>query len=562
MTAQLHYKLDNPYAYRQREIIRNAASEALELPLQDSGLWFHDDVRNNFYYACYLFAAAVDDEMLPESDREPARQKAEAVLLETVLLQNRQPETHLYGHWPLGLGLLPREAAPHELPVEIMGSLLVWFCKYYKSQLSAALRVAVHTATGHIYRSGFFRKEVVHYGHHEAKYTAAKLIFGQVFEDEELRQDGLAGLKQTLDYIKNHGMPEYGSLPWFWHWVQAFTCAWELEEDSAVRAALSEMLDHLWHERAAFYLRGAWVGAHSRGWPHDVPADRNVLHDYVQFGNFPLSRSMPRTEYAGFLFYEAPAQARERALDRRNPIEVQKLTQKVVPGDAQPQPHLHSYAYITEEYAAGGLWERVEEFDNEQLRWAYSLPVSAEGDVNRLFFFHPGEGYRAGDPRHQSPYMEVLYYKGTVLSLFPVPEGTDNPIVGVLPEGEWQQQEQAVYGLVKDVYFAVWLSHAYQLVSREGYLEVTASVEPGAVAVEAVTAKEAAAAGLYSLTEFADAMSARKPAFTVGAGGAEAALLLAHTTFTGDLLRLEAGTDHGTVAAVNGSPVSFGEYKV
>lgn len=329
MTARLSFKLDNPYALRQREIIQKVAAEALELPLKDSGLWFHNDVRNNFYYACYLFAAAVDDSLLPEAVREQARQKAETVLLETVLLQNRQPGTHLYGHWPLGLDPLPREAAPHELPVEIMGSLLIWFCKHYNSQFSAALRVAVHTAAGHIYRSGFFRKEVVHYGHHEAKYTAAKLIFGQLFGDEELRADGLESLEQTLQYIRAQGMPEYGSLPWFWHWIQAFTCAWELEEDSAVQAVLSEMLDYLWHERAAFYLRGAWVGAHSRGWPHDVPADRNVLHDYVQFGDFPLSGDMPRTEYAGFLFYEAPAGARELALDRRNAIEVKRLTQRL-----------------------------------------------------------------------------------------------------------------------------------------------------------------------------------------------------------------------------------------
>lgn len=559
MTAQLHYKLDNPYAHRQREIIRKIALEAQALPLLDSGLWFHDDVRNNFYYASYLFAAAVEESLLPEEEREQARHKAEAVLLETVLLQNRQPGTRLYGHWPLGLSPLPREAAPHELPAEIMGSLLVWFCKHYNGLLSAALRVALHTATGHIYRSGFFRKEVVHYGHHEAKYTAAKLIFGQLFGDEVLRADGIASLEQTLKHIRTKGMPEYGSLPWFWHWVQAFTCAWELEEDSRVQALLGEMLDCLWEVRADFYLRGAWVGAHSRGWPHDVPADRNVLHDYVQFGDFSLTGSMPRTEYAGFLFYEAPAQARETALNRREPVEVKKLTQKVNPDDSQEQPLLHSYAYITDTYAAGGLWERVEEFDNEQLRWAYSLPVSGEGEVNRLYFFHPGEGYRTGDPRHQSPYMEVLYHKGTVLTLFPVPEGTDDTVIGVLPIGEWLEQEQALYGLVRGVYFAVWLSDTYQLTRRADYLEVTASGMPGGVVVEALTGDEAADQGIGSLAEFAAVISALKPAFVVESGGGQT---VEYTALSGDLLRLEAGIDKRPVTAINGNIVSLADYKV
>ena len=30
---------------------------------------------------------------------------------------------------------------------------------------------------------------------------------------------------------------------------------------------------------------------------------------------------------------------------------------------------LHSYVYITESFAIGGMWERIREFDNEQHRW-------------------------------------------------------------------------------------------------------------------------------------------------------------------------------------------------
>lgn len=160
------------YKVRQQEIISSIALEAERRPLLASGLWFHDDVRNNFYYASYLFAAAVDDTLDLPFDKEEAKRKAEAVMLETVLLQNRQPGTELYGHWPLGLNPQPREAPPHELPVEIMGSLMVWFCKQYSSQFSAGLRIAYHTAIGHVYRSGFFRKPVTTFSHHEAKYTA------------------------------------------------------------------------------------------------------------------------------------------------------------------------------------------------------------------------------------------------------------------------------------------------------------------------------------------------------------------------------------------------------
>ncbi len=153
--------------------------------------------------------------------------------------------------------------------------------------------------------------------------------------------------------------------------------------------------------------------------------------------------------------------------------------------------------------------------------------------------------------------MEVLYHKGTVLSVFPVPEGTENTVVGVLPKGDWLEQEQALYGLVRGVYFAVWLSRAYQLTSREDYLEVTAAGMPGGVAVEAISAAEAAEKGIGSLAEFAAALSARKPVFTAGA-----VLSAEYTTLGGDLLRLEAGIDKRPAASINSKPVRWEDYKV
>lgn len=302
----------SPFEERKIEIIHKVALEAERLSLLESGLWFHDDVRNNFYYASYLFAAVSNPLLELPFDREEGKKKAEHVLYETLMLQNRKRGTYLYGHWPLGLHPVPSEAALNELPVEIMGSLIAYFRKEYGGLVSARLRVALNTSLGHIYRSKFYLKPVVTFSHHEAKYTAAKLIFGEMFEDDELVEDGRQSLKDMLAHIKSKGMPEYGCLPWFWHWVQAFTCALELGSvrDMDLQTTLKEMLDYLWNERAQFYLQGAWVGAHSRGWPHDIPGDANLLHDYVQFGDFKLPETMPRTEYAGLLFYEAPENVR------------------------------------------------------------------------------------------------------------------------------------------------------------------------------------------------------------------------------------------------------------
>ncbi|WP_339809879.1 hypothetical protein MKY63_23240 [Paenibacillus sp. FSL R7-0189] len=552
--------IQSTYKERKQEIIFNIALEAEKRPLLESGLWFHDDVRNNFYYASYLFAAAVDDSFELPFDREQAKQKAQDVLLEILMLQNRQPGTELYGHWPLGLNPVPRDASPHELPVELMGTLLAYFCKRYGGALNAQLRIVLNTAFGHIYRSDFYRKPVVTFGHHEAKYTAAKLIFGTMFADEILLEDGRQSLKDTLAYIRTKGMPEYGSLPWFWHWVQAFTCALELvpPEDTELTTSLKEMLDHLWNVRAEFYLRGAWVGAHSRGWPHDVPGDANVLHDYVQFGDFQLPEMMPRTEYAGLLFYQASDEILAAAMNHQSPVEVRKITQKVVPTDPQPQPLLHSYAYITEEFAAGGMWERVEEFDNEQLRWAFSLPVSGEGGANQLYFFHPGQGYNEGDPRHQSRYMEVLYHKNVIISLFPIPQGEKNTIIGVLPQGEWKQEPNTLYGQVGETYVVIYLSHPYQLQERSRFIEVSVTGMPGGVIVEALGIKKAAECGIIGLEAFAAAMAHKERNFEVGE-----VLAANYINMDGESLVLSISRESELPQAqLNGIQISLDHYSV
>ncbi|SEU26206.1 hypothetical protein [Paenibacillus sp. NFR01] len=555
---------------RQRDIILRLAEKAAGLPLQEGGLWFHDDVRNNFYYASYLFAAAKDTELAVSFDREKAAAAAESVLTQVLLLQNRQPGTPLLGHWPLGLAPVPAAAPPHELPAELMGSLIAYFRREYGGMLSEQTDILLDRALAYVYASGFYRKPMAAFGHHEAKYTAAKLIFGRLFADRELFEDGRACLAATLNYVQENGMPEYGSLPWFWHWVQAYNCALSLvgDADEELRRMLEEMLQYLWRQRALYYVGGGWAGPHCRGLGHDVPGDANVLHDYVQFGDFALPEAMPRTEYAGLLCYPVPEEIRRLALDRGEPVEVKRVIRKAA--DGRPvQAELHSYAYMTRDYGAGGLWERVEEFDNEQLRWAYSLPVRPGRIVNRLYFFHPGAGYTAGDPRHQSRYMEVLFRRSLTAALFtaPVkgtpaiaPSGSSLPVdthpVGVLPRGEWLQRPQALFGRVDGVYFAVFLSGGYSCTERDHYTEVTLSAVRGGVVVDAVAVSEAESQGIVSLSAFADAMQAHAPQFTVSGAG----LALSTVSRAGERISLSADGTGAFSAQVDGMPVSFEDY--
>jgi hypothetical protein len=540
---------------RRQELVSRIGKAAFSQPLLSSGFWFHNDIRDNFYYASYLFAAAADSGIEFQGDRDSGKSIAEAVISKVLRLLDTNLESDTWGHFPLGLYPTPEEARPHVLPVELMGSLMVYFYNRYKQELSIGLRAEFKLALKTIYLGGYFRKPLYHYNHHEAKYTAAKLIFGELFSDPELLEDGRRSLHLTLERVQTKGMPEYGCLPWFWHWIQAFTCAWELTADPVIRTELGRILDYLWEERSYFYLKGAWVGTHSRGWPHDLPKDANVLFDYVQFGDFTLPVPMPRTEYAGFLSYEAPEAARQVALAKQEPYEITKAISKLT--ETGEETLLHSYTYVTKHYAAGGCWERYREFDNEQHRWDIALPLQQDGSVNRAFFFHPGEGYSEGDPRHQSEWMEVLYHQNTVMALFPIPAGGPDHIIGILPKGQWRREPLSLFGLTNSkVYFAVYFMQPYELREEDDRYVVTSKGIPNGIVMESVDTEEAESNGITNLENFAAAMNKRKPDF-------EQATVIEgrYVTFRKDALTLSIDSERRRNAKINGIEIDFSAYR-
>ena len=131
------------FTARQNEIIRKIAILAQSQTVLSSGLWFHHDIRDNFYYASYLFAASVDfPEQLP-FDAEAAKQLAQGILLEVLRLQDQNSESATYGHWPLNLGEAPREAKPNVLPVELMGSLMAFFTSRYRAHFDERLATGI-----------------------------------------------------------------------------------------------------------------------------------------------------------------------------------------------------------------------------------------------------------------------------------------------------------------------------------------------------------------------------------------------------------------------------------
>ncbi|TMV49005.1 hypothetical protein FE783_15140 [Paenibacillus mesophilus] len=542
---------------RQHEVAVRIALAAYEQPLLESGLWFHHDIRDNFYYASHLFATSTNPGLSATFDTDEGKQIAETVLLEVIRLQDQDTRSDTYGHFPLKLEPQPAPIKRSALPIELMGILMAYLFRRYSSAFSRPLRLAFESALLHAYRSGYYRKPLNQYNHHEAKYTAAKLIFGEMFHDRELLRDGQECLERMIASIQTKGMSEYGSLPWFWHWVQAFTCAWSMTENAALKQSLAAMLDRLWQERSQFYLQGTWVGAHSRALKHDIPRDSNVLFDYVQYGDFALPRELPRTEYAGLLFYEASEPVRRAALERSQAVEVTKLITKQATAARPEAVELHSYAYITESFAAGGVWERYAEFDNEQHRWDFTLPLGLTDGVNQSFFMHPGSGYAEDDPRHQSDCAEVLLHKNTVLALYPIPPESHETIVGILPKGEWLQEPNALYGQAGNVYWAIYVMRSYHVEEKSDRMLAISVGSPNGVVMEAVSVREAARKGMRSLNEFAGSARARAPQFSE-----TVPLSVTYSNLYGEKLELVVHPDRRAEAFVGETLVSFEGYTV
>ena len=190
---------------RRKEIVSLAANKALELPLLPSGFWFHQDVRDNFYYAIHLFAYCVDKEFectWNDEQCEKAKGIALTMISNVLSLQEVNPHDPMYGHWPLNLGDNPQEAKPNLLPVELMGCLLVLFYNKYQHELSPTVKNNCYQAITHIYESDVYRHPLKNMHHHEAKHTSLKLLLGDFFKNDELVEQGLRLAKKQLNHIQ------------------------------------------------------------------------------------------------------------------------------------------------------------------------------------------------------------------------------------------------------------------------------------------------------------------------------------------------------------------------
>ncbi|MBB3113994.1 hypothetical protein FHS18_006110 [Paenibacillus phyllosphaerae] len=532
------------YQERMDRITLHVAEEAWKTPRLASGLWHHNDIRNNFYEAVYLLAASVDYRLAVSFPREEGAALARAILANVLSLQDQEEGSPTIGHWPLHLGDNPARAAKNPLPAELMSCLMAVVCERYASELGTELAASFEQSLAILYRSGFYLQPQRTFSHHETKYTAAKILFGDRYGDEGLLASGRSDLRLTLERLRAEGMAEYGALPWFWHWVQSLTSAYVCISDADIKGELADLLELLWHYRAQHYLKGAWIGGRMRSLPVDLPRDRNVAFDYVQFGDFELPLPLSRVEFAGLLHYEASESTRQYAL-RTEPEEIRYSIQPATGG----QP-LHGRIYRTAYAATGGITERASEFDNEQHRWELTLPLTDAEGANRLYLFSPGEGYTEGDPRHESDAGDLLFHGHAVLGLYGPPVSS-NRLVGVLPKGEWRFEGGRAYGELRQLYVALFMPGEFATQELSDYIALDSPGQDGmnGFVMEAIAKSDAAERGIHSIADFAAFIDERRPNWTGLHNGTDG-LSVSYLTFGGDELKLSVQPDSSVTRTV------------
>jgi hypothetical protein len=556
-----------PFLQRRREVLRLAAETAIRLPLRD-GLWFPNDLEMNMYYAMHLFAAALDESFELTSDRKLCLGMASEMIIRFLLEQDRDMGSFGYGHWP-------RQPTPEGSKsvdvdpsmIEMVGCVLIFFQQKYNAFFSEELQDEIKLSVHHLFQSKMYLNTPNSGNYEEARWRIMQLMLGWLYDDKFLLEASHSRMRELLKQFRTIGTREYGTLPWTWHWIQTVSFAWEIVDVPSIRDTMTELLELLWKERALFYLRGAWIGPHSRFSEQDVPQDRNVLFDYVMFGDFRLPVKLDRLEAAGLTSYEAPYSVLKHVQPKAGEGGGEEL-KRLVPGpivlfSKKPDIRYHCYTYRTGQYAVGGMYEFAREKDNAQHRWDISFPIDQCQGANQAFFCRPGRTSQGTDWQ-SCACCEILLDRNVAAAVYPVcPDGCVEKIVGCLPLGEWVQDKLSLFGKLGDCFLAVYLSNEFQVVEKESYLAVESSGEACAVVMEVVTVAEAAERSIPDLRVFSEKMQLRAPIFSSDRQRIEAA----YSSFKGRRLLLQADTIvqedswfNEVVRQVNGITVYLDDY--
>ena len=335
---------------------------------------------------------------------------------------------------------------------------------------------------------------------HKLQYRTARYLYGQTWSDGHKFADGSTpkeGMKEAEDWIFDWigrtvtvGQMEFDSVNYHSLYLLCMTTLYDFAHDPLMKRNAWMMMQLLLADWAPEYLKGNWIGAHSREKYNQVT--HTILNcgvaipfGYLFFGDSRFHPELEETYYVGLAAvqgFRPVAIIGNIATDRSTPY-VHRETKAPRRGfgiNTSDLP-IWKYNYVTKDYALGSSYGDITAVENH--RW--DVTWVSERDGSTCFFINPS--YSAEqllkyfdstpdniladiirqrpyykDPNkwiEGSPYEELLQHENTIIALYDIPKhernGHVNGFFSKIIDERLEDPSGWIFCRADSIYFAV-----------------------------------------------------------------------------------------------------------
>jgi hypothetical protein len=335
---------------------------------------------------------------------------------------------------------------------------------------------------------------------HKLQFRTARYLFGQTWQDGPNFTDGsmpIEGMKEAENWINDWidrtvtvGQMEFDSVNYNSLYLLCMTTLYDFASDPLMKRKAWMMMQLLSADWAAEYLKGNWIGAHSREKYNQVThtilnCGTAIPFGYLFFGDSRFHPELEETYYVGLAAvqdFRPLAIIGNIATDRSKPY-VHRETKAPRRGfgiNTSDLP-IWKYAYVTKDYALGSSYSDLSAVENH--RW--DLTWVSERDGSTCFFINPSYSaeqllkYFDDDPDkildnitrqrpyykdpnkwiEGSPYEQLLQHENTIIALYDIPEcernGHVNGFFSKIIDERIQDKSGWIFCRADSIYFAV-----------------------------------------------------------------------------------------------------------
>jgi len=353
---------------------------------------------------------------------------------------------------------------------------------------------------------------------HKLQYRTARYLFDQTWPDGPNFTDGSTpgqGMKEAENWINDWidrtvtvGQMEFDSVNYHSLYLLCMTTLYDFARDPLMKRKAWMMMQLLLADWAPEYLKGNWIGAHSREKFNQVThtvlnCGTAIPFGYLFFGDSRFHPGLEETYYVGLAAvqgFRPLAIIGNIATDRSMPY-VHRETKAPRRGFGINTSDLPTgkYDYVTKDYALGSSYGDLTAVENH--RW--DLTWVSERDGSTCFFINPSYSaeqllkYFDDDPDkilnniiqqrpyykdpnkwiEGSPYEQLLQHENTIFARYDIPEHERNGHVnGFFPkiiDERIQDGSGWIFCRVDSIYFAVLILTEREWHEEQDHFRVT-----------------------------------------------------------------------------------------